>query len=150
MFKCQNEHCDLPDRLVPARQPVNRIVTERRKRQYEKKIRKKYSKKVIGVELVDGWEIVTEICVCPKCFRKLTGMTPRLVQSPAPAPRKKYEGFNTKPPRKKKWQNPNDRKKSSKNYGNKSGGSSKKQGSKSGQSRKPVVQKVNALKVVKE
>ena len=88
MFRCQNESCS---QMVVARQPVNRIVTESRKRTYEKKIRRGRNKG--NVETVHGWEVVKEINVCPQCYALLTGKAPRVVEVIKP----KVSEFRNKP-----------------------------------------------------
>ena len=148
MFRCQNEHCGA---LVPPRQPVNRIVTERRQQTYQKPIRKRKRGKIIRWDDVEGWEIVKEIQVCPKCFRKLTGREPRMVCEQKKPQTRKYQGFNTRPPRRKKWQNPRAKKaQGSGSHKKSSTGTPKGRPSSNSTRKSPVVQKVNPIKIIKE
>lgn len=143
MFRCENEHCNI---VVPPRQPVNKIVTERRERTYEKKIIRGKDKG--KVKEVYGWEIVKEIDVCPKCYRVLTGKTPKVVQEV-----KKPE-FENKPkhkPRfdknkKKPWKNPTNKK----NQQQKDSPKRNTEKKVIQQRKKPVVEVINPIKIVKE
>lgn len=72
MFRCDVTSCNI---VVPCKQPMNKVVTKRRDKQY-KKIHTKGRHKD-EVEFIDGWEIVEEISVCPDCFLILTGEEPR-------------------------------------------------------------------------
>lgn len=145
MFKCQNEFCG---KQVPPRQPVNRIVTERRNVTYEKEVvtRQRGRRKQVDIEDIPGWEIVKEISVCPQCFTKLTGKQPKLVAPQQKPQFQKARGFNTRPPRKKKWQNP----KGPGSQKSSSPGTAKDRPSSSSTKSAPVVEKVNPIQVVKE
>lgn len=143
MFKCQNEFCG---KQVEPRQPVNRIVTERRNITYEKQIVSRGRRKQADIIDIPGWEIVKEICVCPQCFTKLTGKQPKLVIQQQRPQARKARGFNEQPPRRKKWQNP----KSKKQQTSFSKDSSEKTEKKRGKSSGPVVEKVNPIPVIKE
>lgn len=138
MFRCQNEHCNI---VVPPRQPINKIVTERRERTYEKTIKKGKDKGKI--KIINGWEIVKEINVCPKCYRILTGKTPKIVEAIKTKP-----VFDNKPRRKfdktkkKSWKNPHQKKQNTDNRNNKQEDTPKR--------KKPVVEVINPIKTVKE
>lgn len=93
MFICEN--CT---QQVPLRQPVNYVVTEKRKKAYEKPIKKK--RRIVEYELVLGWEIVKQKKTCPDCFKQLTGEEPRTQQVEEKKP-KRYRGFNTEPVRRR-------------------------------------------------
>jgi len=122
---------------------VNYIVTERRRKFYDKKIYKGRGekKRCVGVEegAIEGSEIVKEIKVCPKCFLELTGLQPKM-QTAAPAPRKKLQGFNRPPPR-RKWKNP----KAGKSSSNRSTNSQKISDGQTSRRKGPVVEKVPRL-----
>jgi len=134
MFVCENERCG---KQVEPRQPVNYIISERRKKTYDKPVKK--GNRIIGVDLVEGWEIVKQLKVCPRCFKILTGKQPKMQIKPSPFQRKPAK-FDTRPPRRKKWRNPKDK------------GGSRGAGATSAQSspkKKPVVKKVNPIPLVK-
>ena len=137
MFKCQNEFCN---KTVQPRQPVNRIITEQREKVYQKPVRRKYGGRVVGHDDVYGLEIVKEICVCPKCYRKLTGKEPKMIIKGSKIA-ETIKGFNTKPPRRKKrdkWQ-----KKKQETH-------AKKSTSESTPKKKVIVEKINPIQVIKE
>lgn len=74
MFQCENDTCR---KMTEPGQPVNRVVTERRDKTYQRKLRRGRDKgKVIFVQ---GWEIVKEIEVCPPCFASMTGLQPKTI-----------------------------------------------------------------------
>ena len=101
MFRCQNKSCG---KQVPPRQPMNRIVTERRDTTYQKKIIKR--RKIVDIVDIHGWEIVREICVCPQCFIDLTGKQPKLIAPQQKPQVRRYRKFGEQPSTKRKWQNP--------------------------------------------
>lgn len=74
-FRCENQSCQI---VTERGQPINRIVTERRDKQYEKLFTKGKRKGQVD-EIIYGWEIVKEIKVCPRCYRILTGMQPKTI-----------------------------------------------------------------------
>ena len=84
MFKCQQ--CG---KSTKSNQPENKVIMETRDKNYENTVRKsRYNKQKFS----NGWEIVKEIRVCPKCYKQITGQEPlprKKVQK-----RKKYKGFN--------------------------------------------------------
>ena len=69
MFKCQHT-----GKMIGPNVPENRIVTERRRKLYERVIKRGYNRG--NVETVEGWEIVKEISVGPEAYIQLTGKTP--------------------------------------------------------------------------
>jgi hypothetical protein len=78
MFVCQN--CNTHTK---HRQPVNYVVTEKRPQQYRKIVRRfqdSYRYQEPQYELVDGWEIVKQVRVCPPCYSSLTGLQPVMVE----------------------------------------------------------------------
>lgn len=133
MFRCENDKCN---QIVYPRQPVNYIVIERRDRNYEYKIKK--GKKKGQIAIANGWEIVKEIKVCPKCYRILTGKTPRMVEN-----KSLKSEFKSKPKvikenrRKKEWKNPKQKK-------------NKQDNTEVKEVRKPIVEIINPLPLVKE
>jgi len=137
MFKCQNEFCG---KIVPPRQPVNRIVTECRQKEYTNDIVKR--ERVVGVKESSGSEIVKEISVCPKCFSRLTGKRPKLADQRKRPDTRKQPGFNARPPR-KKWQNPKRTESSTTHQRTHNSDSSV------SSTRKPVVEKVNPIPIIK-
>lgn len=143
MFRCENEHCNI---TVPPRQPVNRIVIERRERTYEKTIMRGKDKG--KVKEINGWEIVKEINVCPKCYRILTGKAPKVVQEIKKPefenkPRRKFDKKFDK--KKKPWQNQNNKKKQTQNTEKHT---PKKEDTL--KRKKPIVEVINPIKIVKE
>jgi hypothetical protein len=92
LFNCGN--CN--NQSIPG-QPVNKIVTDKRLKTYEKKIRRGPDRGLM--EPVDGWEIVREIDACPECFISLTGKEPRLAVPKAEKPKVQEDkrGFKKKP-----------------------------------------------------
>lgn len=108
MFRCQNKRCD---ELTTPRQPVNRVVTKRRKKTYQNK--KRRGRKWITFE-TEGWEIEEQIETCPKCFRQLTGQEPRIhspEQGSILVERHEYRKRHFK---NKKWKNPRKNKENNK------------------------------------
>ena len=105
MFVCENDRCC---RQVETRQPINYIISERRQKTYEVPVKR--GRKVIGSEIIEGWEIVTELKVCPKCYQVLTGKTPKMQMKPKLQPKQPVKFDTRRPTRKKPWQNSNDRK----------------------------------------
>lgn len=103
MFKCENKSCNTQ---VPARQPVNRIITETREKTYENFVYKR-GKKSQHVRLDKGYEIVKQIEVCPECYINMTGLKPKLNLQPPQAPVRSKPKFNTNKRDKKTWRNPN-------------------------------------------
>ena len=69
-------HCENCGKLVQRNQPINKIVTERRKVRYQNMVPRKRGRDKILKE-TSGFETVKEINTCPKCFLSLTGKTPR-------------------------------------------------------------------------
>lgn len=129
--------CEHTGELIGPGIPENKVVVERRKKVYEKKIYKgRIKKKLVGVELVEGWEIVKEISVGPKAYQELTGKTPRITQNSSklkPPQKPKPPKFKAAARKKKEWKNPK---------GTNSKGPRSKQ--------KPIVQKVNPIKNQKQ
>lgn len=80
MFKCKN--CGI---TVPTGQPMNKVVTKRREKTYERTIKHGYDRG--RTEQVRGWEIVEEIATCPQCTTALTGREVLLVEQ---KPEKKF------------------------------------------------------------
>lgn len=64
MYKCQN--CP---RTVERNQPMNKIIIEKRRRNYENPSRRERE----APFFTQGWEIVKEIPACPQCFTAFTG-----------------------------------------------------------------------------
>lgn len=126
MFRCENTHCH---KITATRQPKNRIVLERRKRTYDKPVKKHKRGKIVGYEKVIGWEIVKEISVCPDCYRKMTGQIPKeVIPQAKPTPKPERDSHRRRPrnnwkPGPKKEQQP---------------------------TRKPKVEVINKLELVKE
>lgn len=146
MFRCENEHCGI---VVHPRQPVNRIVLERRERTYE--VVRKRGKNKGKVETVHGWEIVKELKVCPKCYRTLTGKAPKIVEEVKKPqfenkPRRKFDKKFDKN-KKKPWQNP-ERKKNQQQTKNTSKRNTDKKDTP--KRKTPIVEVINPIKIVKE
>jgi hypothetical protein len=127
MFRCENAGCE---KNVSRRQPVNKVVTERREKQYEHKPKSGPNKGKI--ELRDGWEIAKEISVCPECFVSLTGKEPLRYVEPVTTQAQSVQTSETR--KKRPWVNPAQRK--SKN---------KRKPSKEGEKRKPIVEVINRM-----
>ena len=90
MFKCEN--CGI---ISAPCQPLNRIVTQRREKNYEVVVSKgRYSETLHR----HGWEIVEEMDVCPQCFTALTGKEALIVEKKEkkffPKFRKEYKNNN--------------------------------------------------------
>ncbi len=100
MFTCEN--CNT---TVRTRQPENKVVTEKRIKQYQKKSKTDRH----DVDLIYGWEIVKEIRACPSCFEQLTGMEPRLIVEQSPPTtqrqRRRKKSFQDEHPHKKRHVN---------------------------------------------
>jgi hypothetical protein len=97
MFQCQK--CN---KTVPAGHPTNRIVVEKREREYEKEI---YYGRLSGtVEQVKGWEIAKELIVCPECYSESTGLAARVIETPQP-PIQKAKPFFSKQYRENNYHN---------------------------------------------
>jgi hypothetical protein len=73
MFYCQK--CKV---LNPTRQPVNKVITERREKTYLNTYRKNQYSPLREFETI-GWEIIKEIYTCPKCYTELTGKVPQVL-----------------------------------------------------------------------
>lgn len=117
MFKCTN--CG---DQVAVNQPMNKVIVERRSRNYENlpkppkyKDKNRQGPREQGRNrsyrqnptYTSGWEIVKEIGVCPKCFLSFTGKQPK-IKEPTPPKRanprfideestRKYGGNRNKP-----------------------------------------------------
>lgn len=104
MYRCQNTSCN---RIVPLRTPANFVTTETRRKVYENPVYKN-GKPTKKTQLTEGFEIVKEITVCPKCYSNLTGKQPQQTRpEPKTAAPKRQTGFkDTRPQRKKAWKNP--------------------------------------------
>lgn len=76
MFRCQNDKCN---KVCKPGQPQHNVVIETRDKSYERKLFR--GKRFIRTEEVLGSEIVTEIKVCPDCYKEMTGLEPRKVQT---------------------------------------------------------------------
>lgn len=101
MFKCQ--HCE---KIVEARQPEHRVITETRDATYQ--VPKFRDGEPTGYFFsTTGHEIVKEIRVCPSCYTELTGENPLARRDTIPVSYAK--GFNEKPVR-EKWKNPHQKK----------------------------------------
>lgn len=133
MFECNN--CKAQ---TVSRQPANKIVLEKRLRTYDKEIRRGYDRGLF--EQVEGWEIVKEANVCPECFILLTGKEPRLVTPRAPTPKTQNKSDFYRRDR-KPWE------KGLKTRDNKNQENNDRP--QRPQSRKPSVEVVNPLKVVR-
>jgi hypothetical protein len=134
MFRCEVKGCD---RVTPPRQPVNKIITETRQRFYEKV--HKRGKLKGTVETIKGSEIVREIDSCPQCFLRITGQQPKeYIPPPPPVIEEEEIERPKKRRRKKKWINPKGRLNKFRKQVEKE------------PKKKPVVQVVNKLQVVKE
>lgn len=98
MFRCENSECRI---LVKKRQPENKVVTERRNKSYEVRVRRGRYKGEVNT--VHGWEIAREIRVCPDCFVKMTGLQPKVVQHvvPVKTERQKRRNFKDERPYRK-------------------------------------------------
>jgi len=74
MYKCQQVDCKefngTPTTL--PNQSLNRIITQKRPKTYERTIRRGRQREFI--DKIQGWEIVKEISVCPTCYERLTGL----------------------------------------------------------------------------
>jgi len=131
MFKCENKYCQ---KQVQPGQPENRIITERRDKTYRNTYKKGRDERV---KMTEGSEIVKEARVCPLCYQKLTGQQPNLL---VPKPSRSVVPLNKdrrggRPLRKQKWTNP--RRKHIRN-------------DTSIPAKKPIVEIVNPLKIIKE
>lgn len=100
MFRCQVEHCK---EVTAPRQPINRVVVERRKVTY--KNTKRRGRKSITFE-TEGWEIVCQLDACPKCFRQLTGLEPKVHAPEQGSIVVERHEYKKHPFKKKKWKNP--------------------------------------------
>ncbi len=121
MFKCQN--CST---TVPAGQPMNKVVTEKRHKNYENFIKRGMFDKGRMV-YSEGWEIVKEIAACPACFTTSTGMEPKVREVTPP---------------KKRWVPNNERSERPRKP-------FKKPFNKNQDRRPPQVEKINPVKIVK-
>lgn len=93
--------------MTDPRQPVNRVVTERRDKTYQVKVKRGYDKGKIN--FIQGWEIVKEIQVCPACFENMTGLQARTVLpkiEPEQTERQKRRRFKDDRPFKKTKKKP--------------------------------------------
>jgi len=71
MFFCEN--CG---KQVERNQPINKVVTKRRKVSYQN-IRRRKRKIEEDIKETYGWEIAKEIDVCPVCYIAITGKRPK-------------------------------------------------------------------------
>ena len=74
MYKCQELECDKfgGTPVTPLRQPLNKIITEKRQKTYQRVIKR--GKQRQYTEDIQGWEIVKEHKVCAICYERLTGL----------------------------------------------------------------------------
>jgi len=94
--------CDYCGKQVPAGQPINYVVTETRQKVYQNEI--KTGKMRGTLEDSTGSEIVRQIKTCPKCYKELTGMEPRIIIPVAAV--SKTSKVHPNPRSKKTWHNP--------------------------------------------
>lgn len=142
MYKCEHT-----GKTIEPGIPQNRVVVEKRKRVYEKRIKRGRNKGT--VELVEGWEIAKEIVVGPEAYRELTGQEPAQAQRASPLVKDARVVEDTRPVRRKKpWQNPS-KKGTSKHSGSRKSHSSKTHQTQTAESKPkgPVVERVNRLPV---
>ena len=67
MFNCQ-----MCNASTLAHQPVNRLITETRRKTYEYISRKRDRQS-------QGFEIIKELMVCPECYTANTGSKPKMI-----------------------------------------------------------------------
>lgn len=124
MYKCEHT-----GKMIGPNVPENKIVVERRKKIYEKVIKRGPREHRGKIELVEGWEIIKEIRVGPEAYEQLTGRKPAGQKHPTKLDIVPQEQF--KKPRRRK-------------------GKRRKPQQEDTNRKKPVVQVVNPIKVVKE
>jgi hypothetical protein len=128
--------CQYTGKTIGPGIPSNKIVEEKRRKIYERKVKRGRNKGQI--ELIEGWEIVKEMIVGPDAYRKLTGLEPAQVSNPSILHPNIKPIENEKPARKRKpW----------KNSSQKTGYKNTKTGSSHSQTRPtPQVEKVHRVK----
>jgi len=128
--------------MTEANQPCNKVATERRQKVYDKVIQRGYERG--NVEAVQGWEIAKEISCCPKCFTALTGQIVQVVENKPeriyiPKVQKKYRDDrprNNYPRQDRELDQVRRNERNDQNY-------------KPVEKRKPVVELINPIRIVK-
>lgn len=74
MYECQADKCKKNGGtpITPSKQPLNKIVIDKRPKTYQRIIRKGRGREY--TEEIKGWEIVKELSVCAPCYERMTGL----------------------------------------------------------------------------